>query len=315
MTTTRTTGTTRTTTKTAPRSPARTKPPGTEAVRAPDRPDPPVRPAGAPPAIAGLPPVPDPRTVSCADARELSARLFVLLRAAEEGTAEYSYLRNLLVELNVSLVKHAAQRFRGVREPMDDIVQVGVIGLIKAINRFDPDREVQFASFALPTIIGEMKRFFRDTGWSVRVPRRLQELRLDLARTSDDLTQLLDREPTTADLATALDISEAEVAEGRRAANGFTARSLDIVFDDNEVGNRLTRSLGRSDPSFEQIELLSALKPLIAGLGERDRLILSLRYMDELTQAEIGERIGVSQMQVSRLLTRILTTLRTGLEA
>ncbi|MFJ5547968.1 SigB/SigF/SigG family RNA polymerase sigma factor [Streptomyces sp. NPDC093225] len=285
-------------------------PPRTAPARRTGRPLPP-----APPGLTGLPELPDPRTVTCAQARAVSTRLFVLLREAEEGGVAYSYLRNALVELNISLVKHAARRFRGVREPMDDIIQVGVIGLIKAINRFDPDREVEFASFAMPTILGEMKRFFRDTGWSVRVPRRLQELRLELARATDDLTQRLDHEPTTADLADALGISETEVAEGRRAANGFTSRSLDVVFDDSETGNRLTRSLGATDPSYERIELLTALRPLVAGLSERDRRILSLRYVDELTQAEIGARIGVSQMQVSRLLTRILGALRAGLDS
>ncbi|MFJ7157173.1 SigB/SigF/SigG family RNA polymerase sigma factor [Streptomyces sp. NPDC101118] len=269
--------------------------------------------AAGPPGLPPLPDMPDPRTVGCAEARAVSALLFARMRRAEEGTAEYSRLRNTLVELNLSLVKHAAQRFRNAREPLDDIIQVGTIGLIKAINRFDPDRGVEFASFAMPTIIGEIKRFFRDTSWSVRVPRRLQELRLDLAKTGDDLVQELDREPTVTDLAGALGITEEEVVEGQGASNGFTARSLDIAFDYAENGNQLTRALGGDDPQFERIELLEALKPLVGELSERDRLILSLRYVEELTQSEIGERVGVSQMQVSRLLSRILRTLRAGL--
>jgi RNA polymerase sigma-B factor len=248
------------------------------------------------------------------DARALSTSLFTRLRTLDEGTPEYSYVRNTLVELNLSLVKYAATRFRNRSEAMEDIIQVGTIGLIKAINRFDADREVEFASFALPTIVGEIKRFFRDTSWAVQVPRRLQELRIDLAKAFDVLEQRLGRSPTTAELAERLGVSEAEVTEGRQAANAYLARSLDAPLKDEETAlNAVTRRLGDEDRSLETIECLESLKPLLAALPERERTILSLRFGDELTQSEIGARLGISQMHVSRLLARVLSTLRTGL--
>src|SRR5579884_789137 len=175
--------------------------------------------AARPATLADLPEIPPAQTLGPVDARELSRTLFLRLRTLEEGTHEYSYVRNTLVELNLALVKFAAQRFATRSEPMEDIIQVGTIGLIKAIDRFDPEREVEFPTFAMPTIMGEIKRFFRDTSWSVRVPRRLQELRLDLAKVGDELAQQLDRAPTAAELAERLGIDEEEVREGLAASN------------------------------------------------------------------------------------------------
>ncbi|WP_327685603.1 SigB/SigF/SigG family RNA polymerase sigma factor [Streptomyces sp. NBC_00467] len=256
----------------------------------------------------------EPGSVSTTDAKELSAALFERMATLDEGTAEYAYARNTLVELNLSLVKFAATRFRNRAEPMEDIIQVGTIGLIKAINRFDTGRGVEFACFALPTIVGEMKRFFRDTSWAVRVPRRLQELRIDLAKAVDVMEQDLGRRPTTAELAERLDVTEEEIVEGERASNGYVARSLDVpANDDDGTVGALTRSLGCEDRSYDIVDCLESLKPLIAALDERDRLVLSLRFGDELTQSEIGDRLGLSQMHVSRLLARILAALRAGL--
>ncbi|MEU2077291.1 SigB/SigF/SigG family RNA polymerase sigma factor [Streptomyces sp. NPDC013489] len=272
----------------------------------------PVRRAPEPP--AGLPEIADPLAVSTDDARALSIALFERLHTLEEGTADYSYVRNTLVELNLSLVKYAATRFRRAPESWEDIVQVGTVGLIKAINRFDPERGNEFMSFALPTVLGEIRRHLRDTSWSVHVPRRLQELRLHLAKANDALEQDLGRPPTDAELGAHLDITEDELREGRLAANGFTSRSLDVPVDDEDDGpGMLARRLGSDDDAFEKIENLEALKPLVAGLCTRDRTILALRFGDELTQAEIGERLGLSQMHVSRLLHRILGGLRTAL--
>ncbi|MFJ2932607.1 SigB/SigF/SigG family RNA polymerase sigma factor [Streptomyces sp. NPDC087219] len=270
----------------------------------------------APEPPAELPEIADPLTVSTADARSLSTALFERLRSLEEGTADYSYVRNTLVELNLSLVKYAATRFRRSHETWEDIVQVGTVGLIKAINRFDPERGNEFMSFALPTVLGEIRRHLRDTSWSVHVPRRLQELRLNLAKANDALEQELGRPPTDAELGAHLHITAAELREGRLASNGFTSRSLDVPVDDEDGGpGLLARSLGSDDDAFERIENLEALKPLIADLSARDRTILALRFGDELTQAEIGERLGLSQMHVSRLLSGILGELRTALTA
>ena len=255
----------------------------------------------------------DPSAVAPADAKELSASLLARLRTLEEGTPEYSYVRGTLVELNLSLVRYVAKRFRQSSEPMDDIVQVGTVGLIKAIDRFDPDRGVEFVTLAVPTVLGEIRRFFRDTTWAVHVPRRLQELRLALARTCDDLEQHLGRPATTAELAERLGITEEEVLEGMVARNAHTAGSLDLGTEGEDGDGSLLQRLGQHDPGLEMVENLHALKPLVATLKERDRRILHMRFVEELTQAEIGARLGVSQMQVSRLLTRILTTLREGL--
>ncbi|MFF9912652.1 SigB/SigF/SigG family RNA polymerase sigma factor [Streptomyces sp. NPDC013457] len=265
-------------------------------------------------ALGGLPEIDRPTEVSTADAQTLSTALFTRLEALEEGTAEHAYVRNTLVELNLSLVKFAARRFRNRAEPAEDIVQVGTIGLIKAIDRFEVSREVEFSAFALPTIVGEMKRFFRDTSWAVQVPRRLQELRIELAKAVDTLEQRLGRRPTRAELSDHLRIGEESVAEGEQASNGYVARSLDTpAGDDESAVTAGARRLAEEERAYELIDALESLKPLIAGLDERDRLILALRFGEELTQAEIGERLGLSQMHISRLLARILDELRTGL--
>ncbi|MEU9250590.1 SigB/SigF/SigG family RNA polymerase sigma factor [Streptomyces sp. NPDC048270] len=253
--------------------------------------------------------------VSTHEARALSVALFRRLAELQEGSAEFSYVRNTLVELNLSLVKYAARRFRGRSEPMEDIVQVGTIGLIKAINRFDPERGVEFTSFAMPTITGEIKRFFRDTSWAVKVPRRLQELRIDAAKAHDALEQALGREPTDSELAEQLHVTPAELAEGRKAASAYSARSLDApAQEEGERDSGADRpSLGEEEQAYDRIECLESLKPILAGLPERERILLSLRFGQELTQSEIGDRLGLSQMHVSRLLTRTLERLRSGL--
>ncbi|MCZ4100145.1 RNA polymerase sigma factor SigF [Streptomyces sp. So13.3] len=266
-----------------------------------------------PEGLEGLPEIPPFETVGPVDARALSKTLFLRLETLDEGTYAYSYVRNTLVELNLALVKFAASRFRTRSEPMEDIIQVGMIGLIKAIDRFELSRGVEFPTFAMPTIIGEIKRFFRDTSWSVRVPRRLQELRLDLAKAGDELAQQLDRSPNVAELAARLRITAEEVIEGMAASNAYTASSLDAQPDEDDSEGALTDRIGYEDHDLEGIEYIESLKPLIAELPARDRKILSLRFTGNLTQSEIGEELGISQMHVSRLLSRTLARLRRGL--
>ena len=266
-----------------------------------------------PTAIEGLPEIPPYDQVGAVDARALSKTLFERLEALEEGTHEYSYVRNTLVELNLALVKFAASRFRSRSEPMEDIIQVGTIGLIKAIDRFELSRGVEFPTFAMPTIVGEIKRFFRDTSWSVRVPRRLQELRLDLAKAGDELAQQLDRAPTVGELAERLKISKDEVVEGMAASNAYTASSLDAQPEEDDSEGALADRIGYEDHGLEGIEYVESLKPLIAELPSRDRQILSLRFVANMTQSEIGDELGISQMHVSRLLSRTLVKLRKGL--
>ncbi|MFQ6141836.1 RNA polymerase sigma factor SigF [Streptomyces seoulensis] len=272
-----------------------------------------LEPIGAADALAGLPDIPPYEDVAPDDARALSKTLFERLESLAEGTHEYAYVRNTLVELNLALVKFAASRFRSRSEPMEDIIQVGTIGLIKAIDRFELSRGVEFPTFAMPTIIGEIKRFFRDTSWSVRVPRRLQELRLDLAKAGDELAQRLDRAPTVTELAAHLGLSNEEVVEGMAASNAYTASSLDAQPEEHESEGALADRIGYEDHGIEGIEYVESLKPLIAELPSRDRTILSLRFVANMTQSEIGEELGISQMHVSRLLSRTLVRLRKGL--
>ncbi|MFJ4775908.1 SigB/SigF/SigG family RNA polymerase sigma factor [Streptomyces sp. NPDC088762] len=273
--------------------------------------------------IAGLPRIDEPREVAPADARELSKVFFLRLRELTEGTPEYQYVRNTLIEMNASLVQYAVRRFRN-RDggDIEDIVQVGTIGLIKAIDRFDPTRENEFSTLAMPYITGEIKRHFRDTTWAVRVPRRLQELRIDIAKAKEVLTVTLDRAPTVADLADHLDLSEEEVIEGLVAANGHTSGSLDAppaAYAEYGGGSSETHSLadvlGEEEPAMELVEDIQTLAPLLEQLTDRERRMLQMRFGEELTQAQIGAALGISQMQVSRLLTRLLGHLRASMLA
>ncbi|MFI5801650.1 SigB/SigF/SigG family RNA polymerase sigma factor [Streptomyces sp. NPDC051561] len=273
----------------------------------------------AEPTETELPRIADPTAVAPRDARELSRLFLDRLQELQEGTHEHQYARNTLIEMNLSLVKFAARRFRNRGSgDLEDIIQVGTIGLIKAIDRFDLTREVEFTSFAIPYITGEIKRFFRDTTWAVHVPRRLQELRTELAKAKEQLATVLDRDPTVAELAELLELTEAEVTDGLVAANGYTAGSLDLPAEtgsDNNAKSPVSYAdfFGACDPNMELFEDLHTLAPLLDSLSDRDRHILSMRFGQELTQSEIGDALGISQMQVSRLLTRILGTLRTGM--
>ncbi|GGS30685.1 RNA polymerase sigma factor [Streptomyces nojiriensis] len=266
------------------------------------------------------------REMAPRDARELSRVFFRRLRTLEEGTREYQYTRNTLIEMNLSLVQFAARRFRarvlGGGLDMDDIIQVGTIGLIKAIDRYELEREVEFSTLALPYIIGEIKRHFRDTTWAVHVPRRLQELRSELAKAQEALTDVLGRAPTVKEVAGHLELTEEQVIDGLIAANGYTSGSLDTAAGESDVPsptNRTTRPLaelvGDVDPAMELFEDFHTLAPLLQQLDERDRLILRMRFGQEKTQAEIGAALGISQMQVSRLLSRTLVRLRAGMLA
>ncbi|MCX5263939.1 RNA polymerase sigma factor SigF [Streptomyces sp. NBC_00199] len=272
--------------------------------------------AGTGPHDAPLPGIAAPRSVAPRDARELSRQFFRRLSVLEEGTPEHQYARNTLIEMNISLVRFAAGRFRGRGDDMEDIVQTGMIGLIKAIDRFEVAREVEFTSFAVPYIVGEIKRFFRDTTWAVHVPRRLQELRVELAKARDELSSRLDREPTVAELATLMNLSPEQVVEAQIASNGYNSSSLDAALtgDGPEQGESvLADFIGVEEDRLGLVDDFHSLAPLMARLSERDRRIIHLRFVEEATQAEIGERLGCSQMHVSRLIKRIIGRLRHGM--
>ncbi|MBK6010397.1 SigB/SigF/SigG family RNA polymerase sigma factor [Streptomyces sp. MBT53] len=264
-----------------------------------------------------LPLIAEPLKVSPKDARELSRQFFDRLTSLEEGTPEFQYVRNTLIEMNLSLVRYAAARFRSrSNNEMEDIVQVGTIGLIKAIDRFELTRQVEFTSFAVPYIVGEIKRFFRDTSWAVHVPRRLQEARVELAKATEELRSRLGRTPTTRELSELMCLTEEEVIEARKASNGYTSSSLDAALSSDagaEGETVLADVIGEDDPGLELVDDLSSLAPLIAQLDGRERKIIHMRYVEERTQAEIGEELGISQMHVSRLISRMLRRLRAGL--
>ncbi|MFD3680636.1 SigB/SigF/SigG family RNA polymerase sigma factor [Streptomyces sp. NPDC058613] len=268
---------------------------------------------------AQLPRIDNAREVAPADARALSKVFFLRLAALEEGTPERQYVRNTLIEMNLSLVQFAARRFRNRTDGTDieDLIQVGTIGLIKAIDRFDPAMGNEFTTLALPYITGEIKRHFRDATWAVHVPRRLQELRIQLARGKEELSAGLDRAPTVRELATHLGLSDDEVIEGLVAANGHSSQSLDNDQDESSdsAPRALADTLGDEDPAMELFEDLHSLAPLLEQLAGREKLIIQMRFGQEMTQAQIGARLGISQMQVSRLLTRTLSRLREGMLA
>jgi RNA polymerase sigma-B factor len=223
-------------------------------------------------------------------------------------------LREELVGIHLPLVEYLARRFRNRGEPLEDLAQVGTIGLLKAIDRFDLQREVEFSTYATPTIVGELKRHFRDKGWAVRVPRRLQELNLSLNKVVAELSQEIGRSPTISEIAAKVRLSEEEVLEGLDTSNAYAVISLDAPAG-GEDAPTVSEHIGSEDESLEALEYRAALGPLIAELPERERRILYLRFFRGMTQSQIAGRLGISQMHVSRLLNRTLGVLRAGLLA
>ncbi|MGH3383501.1 MAG: RNA polymerase sigma factor SigF [Nocardioidaceae bacterium] len=262
---------------------------------------------------------PDPDAVATtiaetrAQTRERTAELFSELAEFSESDADFERIRNELVQLHLPLVDHLARRFRNRGEPLDDLVQVGSIGLIKSVDRFDPERQVEFSTYATPTIVGEIKRYFRDKGWSIRVPRRLQELRLSLSTATADLTQELGRAPTVAEIAERLDVGEDDVLEGLESANAYSTLSLDAPEPGDTDGPSMAAALGTEDDALEGVEYRESLKPLLAQLEPREKRILMLRFFKGMTQSQIAADVGISQMHVSRVLARTLAQLREGL--
>jgi RNA polymerase sigma-B factor len=218
-------------------------------------------------------------------------------------------LRARAIEAWLPLARHLARRYAGRGEPVDDLAQVAVVGLIKSVDRYQADRGVDFGYFAIPTIVGEIKRHFRDRTWAIRVPRRLQELRLEITAANHALSHTLGRSPTVADIAVYLKTSEEEVLEGLEGARAYSAASLSTpVGDDGET--QLGDTIGGEDDGFALTELRLSLGPAVARLDAREQQIVTLRFYGNHTQSEIAEQIGISQMHVSRLLAKALTKLR-----
>jgi RNA polymerase sigma-B factor len=245
--------------------------------------------------------------------RARARELFERLAAMPPGSPEREQLRGVLVEMHLPLVEYLARRFRNRGEWLDDLTQVATIGLIKSIDRFDLERGVEFSTYATPTIVGEIKRHFRDKGWAVRVPRRLQELKLSLTKAIGELAQREGRAPTVSELAAHLQMSEEEVLEGLESANAYSTVSLDAPDSGDEDAPAVADSLGIVDEALEGVEYRESLKPLLERLPPREKKILLLRFFGNLTQSQIAAELGISQMHVSRLLARTLTQLRDGL--
>ena len=246
--------------------------------------------------------------------RRRSAELFALLRDDSAPEATRDEARDGLVHLHLPLVEHCARRFRNRGEPFEDLVQVGTIGLLKSIDRFDLDRGVEFSTYATPTIIGEIKRYFRDKGWAIRVPRRLQELRMQIGAASAELTQSLGRSPTPRELAEAIGCTVEEIIEGIESSNAYSTLSLDATDDGDDSTATMLDAIGIDDEGLEHVEIRESIKPLLDRLDAREKRILLLRFFKNMTQSQIAEEIGVSQMHVSRLLSRTLEQLRVSLE-
>ena len=240
--------------------------------------------------------------------------MFRELAKLEPESPQFQRHRDRIVERCLPLADHIARRFDGRGEPRDDLVQVARVGLVNAVIRFDVETGSDFVSFAVPTIMGEVRRHFRDNSWSVKVPRRLKELHLRLGAATSELSQRLGRAPTATELAAELDMDREEVVEGLIAGSSYNTLSIDSGGGgSDEDAPAIVDTLGDVDLSLDQIENREALRPLLAALPERERTVLLLRFFESLTQTQIAERVGISQMHVSRLLARSLATLRESL--
>jgi RNA polymerase sigma-B factor len=232
----------------------------------------------------------------------------LLVRYHREGD---SAAREQLVERFLPLARQLARRYQRGGEQLDDLIQVASLGLLKAIDRFDPARETAFSSFAVPTILGELKRHFRDKGWAVRVPRDLQEMAVRVDRIADEMSREIGRAPTPGEIAERTGTSLEQVLEAREASAAYRAVSLDRPrSDDEEEGDSFADAVGAEDPGFGLAEDAATVDRLMRVLSEREREVLRLRFEEDLTQSEIGQRVGVSQMHVSRLIRQSIARLR-----
>jgi RNA polymerase sigma-B factor len=239
-----------------------------------------------------------------------AADLLVRLAGIPADDPRRPAARSAAIEAWLPLARHLAHRFSGRGEPVEDLIQIATIGLIKAVDRFDTNFGSDFAAYAVPTIVGEIKRHFRDRTWDIRVPRRLQELKLDIGEATDALAQKLGRSPTVADLAAHLKRPEEEILEGLESARAYSALSLQSLVGGGTSSTELGDMFGEDDAELELAEFRVALGPALQSLSEREQRILVLRFFGNMTQTQIAERVGISQMHVSRLLAKALTTLR-----
>lgn len=265
-------------------------------------------------ALERLPVTSSPHTPSSvlAQARLEQAELLEQLQHTAPDSREHRAARERLVELNTPLVRHLVRRYAGSTEPSDDLLQVGMVGLVQAINRYDPSRCNGFAAFAVPTVLGELKRYFRDQTWSVHVPRSVHDLHLRVGSVSAELAQRLGREPTVPELAAETGATSEQVLLAIFSGRNRSTQSLDATPDTDDGGPALDPPA--RDDSMEQVEDSVVLGPALRQLSPRSRRVLKLRFVEDKTQVEIAGVLGVSQMQVSRLISRSLTQLRETLQ-
>jgi RNA polymerase sigma-B factor len=231
----------------------------------------------------------------------------------DEQSSEYRRQRDVFIERCLPVADHIARRFSNRGEPLEDLVQVARMGLIQAVNRFDAENGADFLAFAIPTMMGEVRRYFRDHGWSVKVPRRLKELGPRLKRSREELSQRLGRAPTASEIASHLGLDREEVVQAQIAYSAYSTLSSDApgpgaAGDDD--GRWVASSFGDFDANLDKVLDVETVRPILAALPERQQVVLRLRFFENMTQTQIGERLGISQMHVSRLLARSLATLR-----
>ncbi|HEX6074105.1 MAG TPA: SigB/SigF/SigG family RNA polymerase sigma factor [Micromonosporaceae bacterium] len=243
----------------------------------------------------------------------LAHALLVAMARLPKDHPDRARLRDRVIEMHLPFAAKLARRFRSRGEPVNDLIQVATIGLIKAVDRYDVDRNIEFTRFAAPTIVGEVKRHFRDKGWTIRVPRELQELRLKVVKAKGELAVSLGRSVTVAELAAHLNTSERRVLDAIYAGNAYRPASLHQPVPGEDSLLEIRDVLGGPDPELESAENRVSLRPLITRLPDRERRIVALRFFADMTQAQIAAEVGISQMHVSRLLSRSLRQLRAGL--
>ncbi|TLF79594.1 RNA polymerase sigma factor SigF [Nocardia cyriacigeorgica] len=238
------------------------------------------------------------------------AALFTRLAATESGTDAYTTLRDELINRCIPLADHIARKFSGRGEPFDDLTQVARVGLVHAVDRFDVERGSNFLSFAVPTIMGEVRRYFRDNTWAMRVPRRVKETHLRIGAAVDSLSQTLGRSPTAKEIAAELDVDPDEVTQAVIAGNAYQPTSIDAASAGRDTDASLLDTLGEEESQFDRVEEYVAIRPLLDGLPERERRILTMRFFESMTQTQIAQQMGISQMHVSRILAKTLARLR-----
>lgn len=243
--------------------------------------------------------------------REQLRRMHRRYRDAAAAT-ERDRIREELVKAYESLVHFLARRFLNRGEPLEDIVQVGFLGLIKAIDRFDPSLGNEFTTFATPTILGEIRRYFRDKGWAIRFPRRLQELYQQVVRVNEEMKNELGRQPSVAEVAKRIGVDSDDVLEAMEMSSAMTPLSIDasVGGEGDEDGRQLGEAVGGEDPNLDRVEMRQVLERAMQHLNERERRIMIMRFFDEMSQSEVAKRLGISQMHVSRLQRAALEQLR-----